>query len=138
MNDVGVVYLWHNLDVSSCYIGSTVNFNQRVSSHRSYYNRGYKGKFYDYMRENGGIEKWQCDVLETVEGTRKELRKREQHHITQWRSPLLNEIRAVFDVEQRKKYMREFYKDYYARNREAYHIRYENRKKSNTIINVGT
>ena len=134
----GVVYLWHNMDVSSCYIGSTINVVQRTALHRSYYNRGFTGKLYNCMRENGGIEKWQCDVLETVEGTRKQLREREQHHITQWQSPLLNERRAVFDVEQRKKYRREFYRDYYARNKDAYKIRYENRKKSNAIINVGT
>lgn len=136
--NVGVVYLWHNLDVSSCYIGSTINVVQRTALHRSYYNRGFTGKLYNCMRENGGIEKWQCDVLETVEGTRKQLREREQHHITQWQSPLLNERRAVLDVEQQKKYRREFYRDYYARNKEAYKIRYENRKKSNAIINVGT
>jgi len=132
----GVVYLFHCVDVSSVYIGSTNDFNQRQAIHRSNYNRGHKSKFYDYVRLNGGLVNWQCDVLETVEGTRKQLREREQHHITQWQSPLLNERRAVFDIEQRKKYKQEFYKDYYLRNKEAYHLAYEKRKKSQDIINV--
>jgi hypothetical protein len=132
---MNVVYLFHCVDLPAVYIGSTVNLAQRTSLHRSNYNRGHNSKFYDYVRENGDIEKWQCDVLETVDGTRKQLREREQHHITQWQSPLLNERRAVFDMEERKKYRREFYRDYYARNKEAYKIRYENRK-SKAIINV--
>ena len=131
----GVVYLWHNMDVSACYIGSTNSLYQRSALHRSNYNRGHKSKFYDYVRMNGGLETWKCDVLETVVGTRQELREREQHHITQRQSQLLNERRAVFDIEQRRQYRKEFYRDYYQRNKEAYKIRYEARKKSNAITN---
>jgi len=131
----GVVYLWHNMDVSSCYIGSTNSLQQRTALHRSNYNRGYTGKLYECMRMNGGLESWKCDVLETVVGTRLQLREREQHHITHWQSPLLNERRAVFDIEERRKYRKEFYRDYYQRNKEAYKLRYEARKKSATIVN---
>ena len=138
MNAIGVVYLFHCIDLSSCYIGSTINLAQRTALHRSNYNRGHKSKLYDYARLNGGLDKWKCDVLENVEGTRKQLREREQYHITQWQSPLLNERRAVFDIEQRKKYRKEFYKDYYLRNKDAYHIRYENRKISQINLNGAT
>lgn len=138
MNDIGTVYVFHCIDLPAVYIGSTVNLAQRTALHRSNYNRGHTSKFYNYVREHGGLDKWKCDVLENVDGTRKQLREREQHHITQWQSPILNERRAVFDIEQRKKYRREFYKDYYARNKEAYHLRYENRKISQINLNGST
>lgn len=132
----GVVYLWHCSDVSACYIGSSVNFPARVSLHRYCFNRGDKSPLYESMRTSGGIDKWRCDVLEDVEGTRQHLRYREQHHINTWGAPLLNKNGAIFNVERRKKYAKDYYKDYYQRNKEAYKVRYENRK-SNTIVNGG-
>jgi hypothetical protein len=88
------------------------------------------------MRSNGGIGKWKCDVLERIEGeyTRKQLLEREQYHIDKCQLPLLNTNRAVQDPEQVKQYRKEFYRDYYQRNKEAYKLRYENRK-SQTIVN---
>lgn len=134
--NVGIVYLWSCVDVSDCYIGSTNSLSQRSALHRFNYNRGSTTKLYECMRSNGGIGKWKCDVLERIEGeyTRKQLLEREQYHIDKCQLPLLNTNRAVQDPEQVKQYRKEFYRDYYQRNKEAYKLRYENRK-SQTIVN---
>lgn len=91
------------------YVGSTTNFKQRKSSHKSNcYNKNskdYNYKVYQFMREHGGfknfamieIEKYACE-------TKRQLEAREEH----WRKELgatLNGNRA-FTTDEEKRILR--------------------------------
>ena len=57
-------------NITDCYIGSTTNYANRKRTHKSSCNniksRNYKQKKYIYIRENGGYENWDYEILETI------------------------------------------------------------------------
>ncbi len=116
----GRVYeLVNQNDPTEIYVGSTVRSLQiRLYGHRADMEKGGCSNLYCRMRELGFdqfsiklIEAWPCT-------SRTELRKREQHWITQLK-PSLNEKRALITKGDRKKDNNEGCKLYYQTNKDA-------------------
>ena len=64
------------------YVGSTINYNNRKSSHKHMCNNGLQTKLYNYMRENGGFINFTFSILEIYNGDDIiELREREKYYI---------------------------------------------------------
>jgi len=49
------------------YIGSTININSRIKQHKRDYNsvKNGKSKLYTFIRNNGGINNFEVEILET-------------------------------------------------------------------------
>lgn len=95
----GYIYKLFNPNCDKFYIGSTIDFDKRVNYHKrdaTEENRPlYKSFKYQYIRENGGIENWTFEILETREfEDRRELRLLEQFHMD-IQKPTLNIIRSL-------------------------------------------
>lgn len=81
-------------NIRDFYIGSTNNYNRRKFQHRkSCYNRRHKKywtKLYLFIRENGGFDNWEFDILEEpMVNTLQEGREIEYYFISQLK-PTLN------------------------------------------------
>ena len=65
-------------NTKECYVGSTKNFARRKSQHKHSCNnpnrKEYNYKVYNYIRENGGYDKWCIEVIE-----KKDMCKRDRH-----------------------------------------------------------
>jgi hypothetical protein len=96
-----------NKDLNFCYIGHTVNFNERQRHHiRNTYNtndaKHYHLKHYEFIRNNGGWDEWEMVEIEQFRGkTKMEARIREQELIEQ-HNAILNSCKAYISEEQRK------------------------------------
>ena len=82
-----------DLSVKEFYIGSSTNFRQRKSSHKSRCtkegNKKYHYKVYKYMRNNGGWDNWDMVLLEKYPcNDEHELAKRERYWIEELKSSL--------------------------------------------------
>ncbi|MEY3752076.1 MAG: Yellowstone Lake virophage 6, partial [Pseudomonadota bacterium] len=55
-------FVCENPEIKSCYVGQTINFQQRKNSHKSRCHKNtsehYNYKIYQKIRENGGWDKW--------------------------------------------------------------------------------
>jgi hypothetical protein len=75
-----------NQDITDCYIGSTKDFNRRISEHR-YTFKNKNNKLYNFIREHGGIDNWGFVCIE--DNIEYNLLDREKYWITQLK-PTLN------------------------------------------------
>lgn len=105
----------NNSEITDFYVGSSVSLWSRYLLHRKSCNdsknRHYTNSLYVFIRENGGIENWTCELLARCE--RHLQRQTEQEWIDKL-NPSLNIRRAYTDKEQAK----EFRKKYEAENAE--------------------
>ena len=97
----GLIYRWYcktpelyNLCDNDNYYGSTVDIDDRISEHKWAWNnpnkRQYKYKVYRIIRENGGFDNWEFQIVEFYKcNSRKELELREKHYIKTFK-PTLN------------------------------------------------
>ena len=116
------------------YIGSTFDLDARKLSHKSTcYNpkrRGYKIKVYETIRNNGGFDEFQFEVLEYYNESisEEELREEEQNYMDMF-EPSLNGKNAYGENLQKKKDSskrwrdnnKEHLKEYHAKNIERHH-----------------
>ena len=51
-------------NITSCYVGLTIDFNQRKYAHENSCINLKKGKLYDCIRENGGWDNWEMIAVE--------------------------------------------------------------------------
>jgi hypothetical protein len=145
-----IIYTITCLDTSveHIYIGSTTNFNNRKSRHKSNCNnekdKNYNYKLYQIIRENGGWDKFEMKVIEEypcLDGI--ELKKREQYWIDLNENETVNMCRAYRTDEQYKEQIKqggtlyrqnnvekekERMKIYYQNNKEDYKLYYQNNK----------
>jgi mevalonate kinase len=117
-----------NLDFS--YVGSTENFVQRKSVHKSDCKNGNKKasyrKIYEYINLNGGFDAFETIPLEEFKCDSKiQVRIREQFYINQLENKL-NMIRAYRSVEELKEQKKDNNKKYYEDNVEK--LREHNKK----------
>ena len=133
MDKVACIYrISHKLDYDNdnVYIGSTTDFYHRKVCHKSSCTnknqRNHNTYLYQYIRENGGWEMFDCDILETCDADEEWRKQREQEYITAFK-PKLNCINAYGeDKERRKLYLETNYE-----HKKAYSRKYhqENREE---------
>lgn len=113
MNTIDIYKLRaNNPEITDFYIGSSVSARDRFYQHKTNCNKiEYKSYLYTFIRENGGIENWTCELLTQCE--RHLQRQTEQEWIDKLK-PTLNKRRAHTDKEQAK----EVRKKYEAENAE--------------------
>ena len=113
----------NNLDITDCYIGSTVNFHKRFAQHKNSCknpNRiAYSYKVYKFIRENGGWDNWSMKILEFYPCNNKgEAYERECHYIECNNTTLnthrskSNETRRLYCIKHANK-LKEYQKLYH-------------------------
>tara|TARA_R110000764_G_scaffold100423_1_gene185402 strand:+ start:264 stop:773 length:510 start_codon:yes stop_codon:yes gene_type:complete len=105
-------------NIDEFYIGSTVEFKDRIGEHKSRYNCGSKIKLYEFIRANGGLSNWDIIPIEIIDFpiSTEELRQYEQGYLDKYK-PQLNSLRAYRTEEQRKDQEKEHNKEYYENNK---------------------
>lgn len=106
MNIEGVIYKIQKKDGKEheCYIGSTKNLKERIRRHKICLKTGHQQKIYRYIRDNGGIDNYNFEVLEKinlVNSSIKFLKEREQFYYTKYK-PSMNMIRPYRSIECRR------------------------------------
>lgn len=86
-----------DINISDIYVGQTSNFNQRYNAHRTSSTNSiskiYNLKVYKFIREHGGIENWEMNVIENYEAIDGlDARKRERHWIETLQATLNSNI----------------------------------------------
>lgn len=106
-----------NEDDDNVYIGSTKDFKQRMRLHKSKCNnekdRSYNYFIYQYIRQNGGWDSFQCDIIHEFDyEDDKHKRKIEQEYINKFGKGL-NSDKAYQPLERR-----DYLKQYQIDNKE--------------------
>ncbi len=91
-----------------CYIGSTSNLEKRLLLHK-HHSKIYNTKCYCMMRELGGFEKFNCEVLDTIVCDKQTSKKMENLYIIK-EQPQLNSNRSFATKEEKQQYLREYKK----------------------------
>lgn len=120
--------------ITKIYIGSTKNIKDRIYRHKLNCNnknnstyRIYHSYVYIFIRENGGIDNWEFEVLENCIET--ELKQKEQKWITNLKPELncyaalktldeVKEYKKQYRIEK-KEYLKQYKKNYYEANKDA-------------------
>lgn len=93
--------------ITDYYIGSTIDLQQRIQSHKKHYKQNQNSKLYNFIRENGGFSNWGFEPLEEDTAEDKtHIRIREQHYIDKL-TPTLNQVKAYLTKEQKRLYLNE-------------------------------
>lgn len=129
MNSKPCIYrIRHKLDTDNkmIYIGSSFKFRKRRDQHKHICtnkdDRHYNTYLYQYIRENGGWDMFDCDILETCDADEEWRKQREQEYITAFK-PKLNCVNAYGRNEDRKQlYLKTNHENKKAMDR-AYHHR---------------
>ena len=116
MSRTGIIYklCCKNVDITECYVGSTINLSRRKHQHKircnNQNNNKYYFKVYQYIRENGGFDNWDIIQLETIQfNDRYELNARERVHLEQLHATLNKQIptrtKKQYYMDNREKYL---------------------------------
>ena len=152
----GIIYKLYSKDDDEFYVGSTTNFYNRKKDHKSSCNNEndpcYNNKKYQYIRNNGGYDKFDYEILELGEYENEYcMRDRERYFIETLKPSLNSDIpnrtqkEYYEDNKEKKKEYRENNKEkinerdrkYYENNKEKKKEYYENNKeKINEYKNV--
>ena len=124
-----------NPDITECYIGSTKCFENRFSFHKtSTYNKNlhfYKYKLYQFIRENGGWDNFDREILEYYDcNNEEELKQKEQEYISRF-EPKLNTYNAYASEEVKVKQKQKKGKKY----RESEKGKETERKRTEKLMN---
>lgn len=129
-----IVCLDPNID--DFYIGSTVNLNARCQAHIKCNvdkkNKTYHNKLYTLMRDSGGYENWEMQVIKQFKcETKKELHKEEQKYIDELKPSLntANPYKTKEEQEERNKKWHQDNKERIKEKRKKY--RQDNRERTN-------
>jgi len=119
-------YVYKIYKGNDCYIGSCKNIKRRMRDHR-YYSKtegqpGYEGKFYTYVRENGGMKTWEWEILDIYYNiSRRDLVRIEGRYQKQLKPNLNSQVagrtKAEWNVDNRDKNLKTA-KRWYVDNRE--------------------
>ena len=123
--------------IKDCYIGSTINFKNRKSKHKSACNnpnsKEYNYKKNIFIRDNGGTDNFYFNILKNVNcNNKKELHKLEGEYIKLYNSSLNNRIEGRTNKEYRennKLQIKGKKKEYYEKNKEYQKEYYEKNKE---------
>ncbi len=87
------------------YIGSTINFNERLCSHRTCVNSNHeKSKVYSFIRNNGGWDAWEMSIIERYPcKTKSEKELRESYYVNKLNSTL-NTVKTFRDEISREEH----------------------------------
>ena len=96
-----------NPDITECYIGSTKCFEDRFYTHKSAcntkHNKQYNLYLYKFIRENGGWDNFDREILEYYDcNNEEELKQKEQEYISRF-EPKLNTYNAYTSEEVKVK-----------------------------------
>ena len=95
--------------LSDIYIGSTNNLNRKIVDHKKdCYNKNvakYNNKLYTFIRDKGGFDNWKFEILETLESSNEERKKKEQYYINKL-NPSLNTYRAYRSIDDLQEFKR--------------------------------
>ena len=134
----GVVYklFSKNPDDNEYYIGSTNNIHRRQKEHKSCCNNknssDYNKKVYKYIRENGGFDKFDFEILEIGEYEDKKLLHERERFFIEQNKPSLNNNIPNRTKEEWREVNKENKKEHYQKNKEHYKEHYQKNKE---IIN---
>jgi len=129
------------IDDEIVYIGSTTNYKRRISEHmgrcKNENDDAYNKPLYKYIREQGGIDNFEFEIIEEVECDNKnESLAIENKYIEQYNCKCNKRKPGAFlDAGSRKEYM----KQYQEANREKlneYMKEYYARKKAEKVQNI--
>jgi len=136
-----------NLDISGTYIGSTINYNNRISAHRTVCgnpnSKNYNLKLYQHIREHGGFNNFKFDIIEKVKlENKQDLLKLERKYIESENYSLnivipTRSIKEYYldNIDKRKNYYNDN-KLYFQEKQKNYRIKNKeilNKKKSQKI-----
>tara|TARA_R110000796_G_scaffold250376_1_gene379242 strand:+ start:38 stop:646 length:609 start_codon:yes stop_codon:yes gene_type:complete len=112
-----------NPDINWSYVGSTKNYNKRKIQHKTYcYNKksySYNKKAYCFIRENGGFDNFQFDIIEKFEKYDKmKLCERELYYIDKTWDNNCNQNRPFTKYDNEKNRKNKYAKKYRENNRE--------------------
>tara|TARA_R110000803_G_scaffold89315_1_gene156536 strand:- start:1700 stop:2353 length:654 start_codon:yes stop_codon:yes gene_type:complete len=90
----GIIYKLFCKDFDEFYIGSTTKFHHRKKSHKSCCNneknKDYNIKVYKYIRDNGGYDNWNYEIVELGEYQDKNCMKNRERYFIETLKPSLN------------------------------------------------
>jgi hypothetical protein len=114
------------------YVGHTTNFTKRKNSHKSCCNNENKqSKLYQLIRDNGGFEMFRMIELEKYPcKDRREAEKRECEVMKELKAEL-NSMISYVSEEIKKKYIKDFCKEYYDKNKDKIKERIKNYSQAN-------
>ena len=130
-----IVCLDPNID--DFYIGSTVNLNIRCQAHiktgLNKKNLHYHYKLYTFIRDSGGYENWEMQVIKLYKcETKRELVKEEQKYIDELK-PSLNTDNAYSTEEYNKEIKKKWQQDNREKQNERAKKRYQDNKEIEKI-----
>ena len=91
MSTIYFMYRIFNPDYTECYIGSTANFNSRRSNHKQRC-KNHPYKIYEFIRNNGGWDKWNMEPLEIFSCDTKEEKLEREKELIKVHNDVLNTI----------------------------------------------
>lgn len=100
-----------NTSVQDCYVGHTKNFSNRKKVHKCYCNKGLTYPVYNFIRENGGWQNWDMEIIEIVNcENRMEASEREAFWCNQLKASL-NKYRPnhTWDKNAKSEYNKNYY-----------------------------
>ena len=90
----GIIYKLFCKDFDGFYIGSTTDFYNRKTSHKSTCNneknKDYNEKKYQYIRDNGGYDNWNYEILEENKYEDKNILRKKEGEFIRNLKPSLN------------------------------------------------
>lgn len=99
-----------NPDVTECYIGSTKDFHTRIIGHKSMCNnknsRHYNTKIYEYMRNNGGFEEFEIEIIDIIKFSKSDRLSHERKLMELFGATLNSILPIISSEEQRQKYIK--------------------------------
>ena len=114
-------------NVKDIYVGSTTKLRSRMTTHKTTLNNPNnphnKYKLYTTIKDNGGWENWDYEVLEELENVAKIDARKKEEEWTQKLGATLNKWKAYRELEQAKKYYgkeSEWYKKNHQRSKTRY------------------
>jgi hypothetical protein len=136
MNSNPVIYIIiHNTkDIS--YVGSTFNYERRISNHKFNCNKNRDCLVYNVINNNGGWDNFDKFIIESCDKdiTKEELKKLEQEYINILKR-LMNTIKAYITLEDLTLYRKHYYNNYnkinYERMKEYRKLYYREYNKIN-------
>lgn len=140
MNKIMCVYGVFNSENQCLYVGSTNDFATRKIHHKSFCNNpkhhNYNMKLYQFIRCNGGFEKFHFEIIQVVDN-RDELRAAERCYMKKYKPPL-NTYDVNVDARHSTKWQTRSTLKSRHKHLESYKRRYRNymnRKCINPITN---
>ena len=108
----GIIYKLYSKNALEFYVGSSTNFHKRKSSHKSCCNNQnsklYNDKKYHYIRDNGGYDKFDYEILELGEYEDEKCMRDRERYFVETLKPSLN---SYIPNRTKKEYDKQYHKD---------------------------